>query len=334
MNKEKLFRKEALASYHKPKYGTVLLNNPVKYWVIAFVSILFMIAIVIFIFLGEFSEKFIVRGYLESSKGLVNIYSQYNGVIEKCFVKEGQVIEKGTPLVLLTRSAESTQGKPALLKQLEKKKIIIEKEVAYKQKHLKVLKQLLLKRYLSLDFYHQKHQELIALETAKNNIETEIIKYKQQKSYIIHSPRQGSIASLLINEGQTTNLLKPLLKILPSPEHLIGKLFIPIKQAGFLENGMQVFIHYDAYPQSRFGSSKARISQISQTVLMDKEEDKPLQIGKPYYKASAELEKQVINVYGRDKNLRHGMTFSAVIIGTKRKLWQWILDPLYSFYRR
>ena len=81
-----------------------------------------------------------------------------------------------------------------------------------------------------------------------------------------------------------------------------------------------------------FGAAKARVYEISKSVLTDDEEDKPIKIGEPYYKMSASLDKQFVTVYGKDKKIQHGMTVSAVIVGSKRKLWQWILDPLYSFY--
>jgi membrane fusion protein len=39
-----------------------------------------------------------------------------------------------------------------------------------------------------------------------------------------------------------------------------------------------------------------------------------------------------MTIYGEKKKIKHGMTISAVVVGSKRKLWQWILDPLFSFY--
>ena len=93
-----------------------------------------------------------------------------------------------------------------------------------------------------------------------------------------------------------------------------------------------MIIRYDAYPYARFGTTKASIREIDQSILTDDEESNPIRIGQPYYKAIAILDKQSVKVYGRDKTIQQGMTLSAVIIGSKRKLWQWILDPLYSFY--
>ena len=160
----------------------------------------------------------------------------------------------------------------------------------------------------------------------------DIINYKHDKSYVIRAPIDGIISSVSFHEGQYTNLTKPLMKILPSHADLMAELFIPVKQSGFLHRRNQVIIRYDAYPYARFGASKAHIIDISRSILTDEEEDKPIRIGQPYYKVTALLDKQFVTVYGKDKKIQHGMTISAVIVGSKRKMWQWILDPLYSFY--
>ena len=132
--------------------------------------------------------------------------------------------------------------------------------------------------------------------------------------------------------SQYTNLSKPLLKILPSHADLMASLFVPVKHSGFLHHKNKVIIRYDAYPNARFGSSIAEINEINRSIMTDEEEDKPIRIGEPYYKVTATLDKQVVSVYGATKNIQQGMTISAVIVGSKRKIWQWILDPLYSFY--
>ena len=133
-------------------------------------------------------------------------------------------------------------------------------------------------------------------------------------------------------QGQYTKSAKPLAQIIPVDTEFVAELFIPAKNAGFLNKNNQIFIRYDAYPYEHFGSYQAVIADVSQSIMTDDEEDKPLQIREPYYKVTAKLASQYVRVYGVNKKLQHGMTLSAVIAGSKRKVWQWILDPLYSYY--
>ncbi|WP_026069578.1 hypothetical protein [Legionella tunisiensis] len=63
----------------------------------------------------------------------------------------------------------------------------------------------------------------------------------------------------------------------------------------------KIIIRYDAYPYERFGTYKATIKEISQSIITDDEEEKPILIGEPYYKITAELDKQSVKVYGAEK---------------------------------
>jgi membrane fusion protein len=123
-----------------------------------------------------------------------------------------------------------------------------------------------------------------------------------------------------------------LAKILPDGADLIAEIFVPVPQSGYLKKNHAVILQYDAYPAAHFGFHKARISDIGSSIMMEKEEDKPFAMKDPYYKVQANLQSQWIKVYGKNKLLSQGMTFSAWILGPKRKLWQWVLSPLYSRY--
>jgi len=113
---------------------------------------------------------------------------------------------------------------------------------------------------------------------------------------------------------------------------LVARLYIPSREIGFLKVGQLINIKYDAYPSQRFGFYPAVIKEINQTILTDDKEDKPIKVGEPYYKIKAEIKTQNVKVYGKDVPLNHGMTLTAAIRGEKKKIWQWVIDPVYSFY--
>lgn len=334
MNKNKLFRQEAIENKKNKNYGSVSINIPQKYFLLTIGFTSLVICICLFLIFAEFSEKFIVKGYLNSSKGIVSIYPKKDGVIIQCYIHQGDQVKKGDELFLIDTSYAGINSKPKhnIRDQLKKNKQLINAEINYKKNHLQSLKKLLEKNYISQSAYHAKQEELLALEHKNNQLDMELIRDQQERSYVIRSPIDGFISTLIYQKGQYTNALKPLVKILPSDSDLIAELFIPVKHAGFLHKKNSIIVRYDAYPYERFGTTKAVITNISQSILIDKEEDKPISIGQPYYKVIASLDRQVVRVYGKDHKIQQGMTITAVIIGSKRKLWQWILDPLYSFY--
>jgi membrane fusion protein len=42
------------------------------------------------------------------------------------------------------------------------------------------------------------------------------------------------------------------------------------------------------------------------------------------------LAEQTVNVYGKHHPLTAGMMFDGVILGEKRRIWQWIMEPIFS----
>ncbi|KTC96424.1 HlyD family secretion protein [Legionella feeleii] len=334
MNDKTLFRAEVIESKKNQNYGFVSINTPVSYRFIAIGSMVIILLIVLFIVFAEFSEKIIISGYLDSTKGIARVYPKINGVIIQSYRHQGDKIKRGENLFLIDTSYTGVYKSQdhELFKSLKKNKEFVKKEINYKNQYLHALKKLLEKHYISWTTYNEKQEELIEIENKKTLIELEMIKYRQGKSYSIRSPIDGVVSSIIYKKGQYTNLSKPLAKIIPSDTDLVAELFIPAKKAGFLSKENKIIIRYDAYPYERFGTYKATIKEISQSIITDEEEEKPILVGEPYYKITAELDRQFVTVYGAEKRLQHGMTFSAVIVGQKRKIWQWILDPLYSYY--
>ena len=91
-------------------------------------------------------------------------------------------------------------------------------------------------------------------------------------------------------------------------------------------------MRYAAFPYLHYGVGRAKITMIGQSILTDADEQKPLKINSPYYKIIAELDKQNIHIAGNDSPLTQGMLCNAIIYGHKKKLWQWIFEPIYNFY--
>jgi membrane fusion protein len=329
-----LFRKEVIDNKKNQNLGSVSINLPLPYQFLTITCVTLVVLILLFLVFGEYSEKFIVFGYLNYPKGIVRVYPSRSGVIVKSSMSQGDKVSKGDALFLIDTSYDGLDkhNEQQEFRQLQKRKKAIEKEIRYKTEFLSELNKLRVKKYISQNTYNEKHDELAALEHNKTMVEMDLIKYKQGGSYLIRSPINGVISSVIYQEGQYTNLGKPLVKILPDDADLVAELFIPVNKSGFLTKENKVIIRYEAYPYQRFGTYQAFIKDISQSILTDEEEEKPIRIGQPYYKATAQLEKQFVTLYGEQKRIQHGMTLSAVIVGSKRKIWQWILDPLYSFY--
>lgn len=324
MEENNLFRQEVINYKRNKHFGEVFINTPFYDQMIVIGFALIILSLFIFIFFAEFSEKLTVRGYINSTPGIITVFPERNGIIATTNLVEGQSVHKNDMLYVINTSSDhiSSHSASALIKNLNQQKKIIEKEIIRRKNYLKKLKTLVGKKYYSLADYIQKNEELINLKIHKSSIEQDIIKYKNENSYKILSPISGVISSVLGRPGETALLNKPLTKIIPDKFILNAEVFIPINHAYFLNKSEEIIIHFDAFPKKKYGTFRAKITSISQSILTDDEESKPLRIGQPYYKVIARLNSDYIFHQGEKKLVKPGMIFSAIISGSKRKFWQ------------
>ena len=52
--------------------------------------------------------------------------------------------------------------------------------------------------------------------------------------------------------------------------------------------------------------------------------------GEPVYAVTVRLKSQLIKAYGQDRRLQAGMRLDGDILQETRRLYEWMLEPLYS----
>ena len=127
------------------------------------------------------------------------------------------------------------------------------------------------------------------------------------------------------------------MSIVPEHSELYANLYVPSKAAGFIKPGKKVVLRYQAYPYQKFGHAEGVIVSIAKTSLGKQEFAGLGQVftnltlpNEPVYLVKAKLDRQTITAYGEEKSLQIGMTLEADILHENKKLYEWILDPLYS----
>lgn len=325
-----LFRKEAINHRLNRSLGVMRINVPLNYQITGIFALILLAVIVVFFCFAQTSERTYVRGYLDSDIGIITVSAETGGVIHQAGIEEGKQVKKGDTLFIISNpNQEKTK---VLIENLSHRVANLKREYQLKKEHYQALEKLNKKKYISTSILKQTESELLEIINKTQSENLELIKYKQSQYQYVKSPADGIITNIFYKQGQIVETSKPLLQIIPDNSTLIARLYIPSKEIGFLKKGAQVIIKYDAYPSQRFGFYKAFITEINLTVLTDEKEDKPIHVGEPYYKIKVELEKPYVNLYGKKENLSYGMTLTAVITGEKKKIWQWVFDPIYSYY--
>lgn len=159
-------------------------------------------------------------------------------------------------------------------------------------------------------------------------LEQERITQEANGELLLKAPVSGLVASRLIEPGQSVQAGQPLLTLLPQDSQLQAQLLVPSRAVGFVAPGDRVLLRYQAFPYQKFGHHVGRVIRVSRSATMP--ERGAAADAEPYYRVLVALERQTITAFGKPEPLRPGMVLDADILGERRKLYEWLLEPLYS----
>jgi membrane fusion protein len=106
-NATALFRHEVLAERKTQWLGAVLLEPRISHKVSMIVSVCAATAIIGILFLGSYTRKERISGWLMPEKGIVRVLPPQAGVVQSIKVKEGAKVAKGDPLLVLSSDVQS-----------------------------------------------------------------------------------------------------------------------------------------------------------------------------------------------------------------------------------
>lgn len=159
-------------------------------------------------------------------------------------------------------------------------------------------------------------------------LEQERIQQEASGELLIRAPVSGLVANRMIEPGQAVQAGQPLMSLLPRGSQLQAQLLVPSAAVGFIEPGDQVLLRYQAYPYQKFGHHRGKVLRVSRSAITPAANEG--QRAEPYYRVLVALDAQAITAYGKSEPLRPGMRLEADIMGERRKLYEWVLEPLYS----
>ena len=165
------------------------------------------------------------------------------------------------------------------------------------------------------------------------SLEQEQVETQARGALTVNAPVGGMIATQLAKPGQAVQAGQPILTVLPKDATLEAELLVPSRAIGFIEPGDTVLLRYQAYPYQKFGHQNGTVKRISRSAL--NQTDLQALLGgaaqtEPLYRVTVSLAMQAIIAYGQVEPLRPGMVLEADVLGERRRLIEWIFEPLYS----
>lgn len=213
-----LFRQQAIDHQQTRLQGGVLLYHPISIHIKVLLIVLIAVMVTMFIYHAEYTRKETVRGYLLPSKGVIKSYSQYTGIVEKVWVNEGDIVEKGDVLFTLSSHQHTGNGNNLtddLIKNSETQLSALEGEIEQyrviskqQQTSFKTRQSMQLKQLRSL-------QSQLELAEAKYTIVTEQfdnVKTLNQQGYVSEIEIQNRQQLMLEHQQNVFNVKQQILQ--------------------------------------------------------------------------------------------------------------------------
>ncbi|RKE23928.1 membrane fusion protein [Paraburkholderia sp. BL23I1N1] len=183
------------------------------------------------------------------------------------------------------------------------------------------------------------HNQLGTIQRQMLQVDGELADNESNREITIPAQIAGTVTALLARPGQSVNGSTPLMSLLPQGGRLDVKLFAPSKAVGFVKVGAPVELRYEAFPYQKFGTYAGKVTQIARTALSPAQLQAATETDDPnrsenLYQITVALDSQTINAYGEAVPLQDGMRVDADVVLDTRKLYEWVLEPLYTLTRR
>ncbi len=181
-------------------------------------------------------------------------------------------------------------------------------------------------------------REQVALQRSVAGVEQDLLENETRREFVVTAAQDGIVTAALAELGQTVAANQPLASILPEGSRLEAEIYAPSRAIGFVKPGMPVLLRYQAYPYQKFGQFHAIVREVASTSLRPDELALPGAAsganGEPVYRIRLSLAQQEVLAYGKTLPLKSGMLVDASILLEQRRLYEWVLEPLFSISGR
>ncbi|BDX04870.1 HlyD family secretion protein [Planctobacterium marinum] len=174
----------------------------------------------------------------------------------------------------------------------------------------------------------EKRKLLLDIDTEVSALTRSLLSMSDEIEYEVQARNAGIVSNIVAKEGEFVSNQFPLLTITPANSELLAELLVPSRAIAFIEEGQDVYIRFDAFPNQIYGDVEGQVSEISQSVLRPDEWSNPLNIAEPVYRVRASLAEQQMVGKGRAVPLKSGLRLQADIVMEQQTFLMYLLSPL------
>lgn len=186
----------------------------------------------------------------------------------------------------------------------------------------------------------QLHEKPLDDEKKRNDIERQLADNRQsmaeneaRRSIELRAPKSGYVGMIMVKNGQMLNAGQSAVAILPNNTDLVARIMVNTQSIGFIQPGQRVVLRYKAFPYQKFGQQYGKVIEVSRTALSPQEVTTLTgknNVQEQQYRVLVSLDKQTITAYSQNEKLKPGMALDADFIVDKRRLYEWVLEPIFA----
>lgn len=154
---------------------------------------------------------------------------------------------------------------------------------------------------------------------------------------LVRAPQDGTVSAVLADSGQAVSPASALANLVPAGARLQAHLYAPSSAVGFVQAGQEVRLRLAAYPYQKYGHLPGRVTQVSRTPVAASElallagGSVGASGGQPMFRITVALQPEAL---GASLPLNTGMQLSADVLLERRRLVEWLFEPLLGWRSR
>ncbi len=164
-----------------------------------------------------------------------------------------------------------------------------------------------------------------------------------ERHLVVRAPQAGTVSAVLADVGQSVSPASALASLVPAGATLQVHLYAPSSAIGFVQPGQTVRLRFESYPYQKYGHGTGRVLEVSRLPLGAAElAALALPAGgrggadgatpsEPLFRITVALEALPP---GAAAPLVAGMRLSADVLLDRRRLIEWLFEPLLGWQRR
>jgi len=185
-----------------------------------------------------------------------------------------------------------------------------------------------------------KDTQMTNAKIAINSIDARIGRLKTESALEIQAQSAGQVLAVAGKVGDSVEAGQFVAAVGDDNAEPLIVLDAPARATGLVKVGQKVVLKYDAFPFKTFGIQHGVVTSISSSAVRapategDRGLDPRPVTRQSLYRIEVRPDSNDIEAYGEKKKITIGSTLSADIIIEKRRLIDWVLDPIRAMQGR